>query len=324
MQHPLHIIRNDELDSPQVAEMAVYLRMDDRSSRYRKFNMARLLHIARGFFPVFAAFLLAVGVSGCANFDAVKKFATLSSDAANHAAVTGDYIGALDRRKQYQPPVFHAELDAQRMRREAQQVSLDVLQQTMVGYMQALLGLTTGEIRTYDKWAINLGITLNKATLLTGDEKEAVASLSILLVRGVTVVYRQNEIKKLIRDGNQPLQDIIKATRKIVTRGIYADLQVESTLVSRYYDNFMLAPDNPPEPVAMALAREAKAEALARVDSRIKGAQAYDIVLEKLAQAHQYLHEHRDRIGNNELNEQFDPYIDELRYAYRNFVEITR
>lgn len=286
--------------------------------------MARPLYIGRGFFSIFAAFLLAVGVSGCANFDAVKKFATLSSNAANHAAVTRDYIAALDRRKQYQPPEFHAELDAQRMRREAQQASLDVLQQTMVGYMQGLGGLTTGEIRTYDKSLKDLGASLNKATLLTSDEKEAVAALSTLLARGVTAVYRQNEIKKLIRDGNQPLQDIVKATRKIVAKGIYADLQVESTLVSRYYDNFMLAPDNPPEPVAMALAREAKAEALGRVDSRIKGAQAYDVVLEKVAQGHQYLHEHKDRIGNDELNDQFSPYIDELRYAYRNLLEITR
>jgi hypothetical protein len=298
----------------------------DRRSfiQVQEINMARPLHIGRGFLPVFAAFLLAVCVSGCANLDAVKKFAALSSNAANHAALTRDYIAALDRRKQYQPPVFHAELDAQKVRREAQQASLDVLQQTMVGYMQALGGLTTGEIRTYDKSLKNLGTSLNKATLLTSDEKEAVAALSTLLARGVTTVYRQNEIKKLIRDGNRPLQDIIKATRNIVGRGIYADLQVESALVSRYYDNFMLAPYNPPEPVAMALAREAKAEALGRVDSRIKGAQAYDAVLEKLAQGHQYLHEHRDRIGNNELNQQFSPYIDELRYAYRTLLEITR
>ena len=78
--------------------------MDDRSSRYRKFNMARPLYIGRGFFSIFAAFLLAVGVSGCANFDAVKKFATLSSNAANHAAVTRDYIAALDRRNARHPP----------------------------------------------------------------------------------------------------------------------------------------------------------------------------------------------------------------------------
>ena len=63
-----------------------------------------------------------------------------------------------------------------------------------------------------------------------------------------------HEMKKLIRDGNQPLQDIIDATRKILKSGIVPDLQVESALVKRYYDNFMLAPDNPKEPVAMALA----------------------------------------------------------------------
>ncbi len=95
--------------------------------------MPRPVHIGRVFFRVFAISLVAVAVSGCANFDAVKKFATLSSNAANHAALTRDYIAALDRRKQYQPPVFHAELEAQKTRREAQQASLDVLQQMMVG-----------------------------------------------------------------------------------------------------------------------------------------------------------------------------------------------
>jgi hypothetical protein len=286
--------------------------------------MPRPVHIGRVFFRVFAISLVAVAVSGCANFDAVKKFATLSSNAANHAALTRDYIAALDRRKQYQPSVFHAELEAQKTRREAQQASLDVLQQTVVGYMRGLGELTTGEIRTFDKSLKDLGGSLNKATLLTSDEKEAIGALSTLLARRATAIYRQNEIKKLIRDGNQPLQEIIKATRKIVTRGIYADLQVESTVVARYYDNFMLAPGNPMEPVAMALAREAKIEALGRVDSRIKDAQAYDAVLEKIAHGQQYLHEHVNMVGDEALNEQFSPYMEELRYAYRNLLEIAR
>ena len=90
-----------------------------------------------------------------------------------------------------------------------------------------------------------------------------------------------NEIQSVGDESS--VQDIIKATRKIVSKGIGADLQVESKLVTRYYDNFMLAPDNPPEPVAMALAREARADALGRVDARLRSVQAYDDVLEKIA-----------------------------------------
>jgi hypothetical protein len=86
----------------------------------------------------------------------------------------------------------------------------------------------------------------------------------------------------------------------------------------------MLAPDNPAEPVAMALAREAKAEALGRVDTRLRSVQAYDLVLEKIARGHQYLYEHREIIGNNELNEQFRPDIEELRYAYQNLLDFAR
>jgi hypothetical protein len=276
------------------------------------------------FFPAAAIFLLAMGVSGCANFTDVKTFATLSFKATEHEALSRDYVAALDRRKQYQPPEYHAELEAQKTRREAQQASLDVLQQTIADYMQGLAGLTTGEFRTYDKSLKDLSASLNKATLLTSGEKEAVGALSTLLARAVTAAYRQNEIKKLIRDGNEPLQDIIKATRKIVTKGIGPDLQVESTLVTRYYNNFMLAPDNPPEPVAMALAREARADALGRVDARLRSVQAYDDVLEKIAHGHRFLHEHTGIIGNDELSKQFSPYIDELRYAYRHLLEVAR
>jgi hypothetical protein len=100
--------------------------------------MAYPLHIGRGFFPAFAILLLAVAISGYANLTEMKAFAMLSSSAAKHEAVTRDYIAALDRRKQYQPLKYHAELEAQKARREAQQASLDVLQQSITDYMQGL------------------------------------------------------------------------------------------------------------------------------------------------------------------------------------------
>jgi hypothetical protein len=268
-------------------------------------------------------FLVTV-VSGCANFKEIKTFASLSSSAATHDALTRDYIGTLDRRKQYQPQKFHSELEAQKMRREAQRAGLDVLQQTVADYMQGLGGLAAGEIRTYDKSLDDLSDRLNKVTLLSDDEKDAVGALSTLLARTVTAAYREHKIRKLIRDANQPLQEVIKATRKIVMKGMAADLQVESALVGRYYDNFILAPNNPQEPVAMALANEARVEALRRVDDRLRAAQRYDVILEKIAQGHQYLFDHRDSLGDEELERQFKPYVDALRAAYRDLLDVSR
>ena len=103
-----------------------------------------------------------------------------------------------------------------------------------------------------------------------------------------------------------------------------ADLQVESNLVERYYDSFMFAPDNPAEPVAMALAKEARVEALGRVDSRIRNVQSYDAVLEKISKGRQYLYDHRDMIGSDGFNWQLKSHSDELRTAYRNLLDISR
>lgn len=271
-----------------------------------------------------AAVLLTAGISGCASFKEVRTFASLSANAAGYEMLTSDYIRALDRRKQYQPQKFHGDLETMKIRREAQRASLDLLQQTVTDYMQGLGSLAAGDIRTFDRSLDNLSSSLNEATLLDRNEKEAIGALSTLLARTVTTLYRQHEMKRLIHDGNQPLQDVIAATRKIVKSGIVADLQTESALAGRYYDNFMLAPDNPVEPVAMALAKEARAEALDRVDNRIRGAQRYDAVLEKIARGHQYLYDHRDRIGQDDFGRQFKPAIDELRTAYRNLLDVSR
>ena len=285
--------------------------------------MAHASHASGRFGLMLAAILLAVGLQGCASFREVSTFASLSSDAASHNAVVKDYIGAIDRRKQYEPQKFHSELEVQKTRREAQRASLDALQQSVTVYMQALDSLATGNIRTYDKSLQDLNDRLNKATLLDNAEKDSVSALSTLLARSVTAVYRQHEIKKLIKDGNQPLQGVITATRRIVTSGIIADLQAESALVERYYDNFMLAPGNPEEPVAMALAREAKVEALGRVETKKQRAQRYNVVLERIAQGHQYLYDHRDTIGNDELR-QFQPHVDGLASAYRDLLDVAQ
>jgi hypothetical protein len=269
-------------------------------------------------------FFLSIGASGCASFKEVTAFASLSGNAAGYQAFTRDYVGALERRKQYQPLKFHGELEALTMRREAQRISLDVLQQTVADYMQGLGSLASGEIRTFDRSLEDLSASLNEATLLDRNEKQAVGALSTLLARSVTALYRQHEMKKLIRDGNQPLQEVIKATRKIIKSGIIPDLRVESAIAGRYYDNFMLAPDNPVEPVAMALGKEARAEALGRIESRIQGAQRYEAVLEKIAAGHQYLYDNRDMLGNDELGRQFKRHIGELRAAYGNLLDVAR
>lgn len=282
-----------------------------------------VIGIYRSFWIAFGIFLLVSCVSGCTGFREVKAFAALSSEVASYDELTRDYVAALDRRKQYQPEKFHGELEAQKMRREAQRASLDLLQQTVTDYMQGLANLASGNTHTYDKSLKELSTNLSRATLLTSDEKEAVGALSTLLVRAVTAGYRLHELRKLVRDANQPLQHVIQAMRKIVEKGMIADLQVEAVLLGRYYDNFMYAPGNPMEPVAMALAREARTESLGRVNNRIRSAQSYIAVLDKIASGHQYLYEYREKIGSNALDEQFKPYVADLRMAFRGLLDVS-
>lgn len=279
--------------------------------------------ICRTMRSLFFLFLI-TAVSGCASFTEIRKFASLSENAASFEAVTRDYVEAPERRKQYQPPKFHPELESMKARREVQRAGLDVLQQTLADYMHGLGSLASGDVRTFDRSLADVSTSLNKASILDANEKQAVGALSTLLARSATALYRGHEMKKLIGKGNQPLQDVIHAMRKIVKNGIVADLQVETATIARYYDNIMLAPDNPPEPVAMALAREARAEALNRMDKRIQSAREYDNVLSGIAAGHQYLYDRRSAIGRAETGRQLKPYTGALRSAYKTLLDVSR
>lgn len=283
--------------------------------------MAHTGQTAKHLWLMLTVILLAAALPGCASFKEVSAFASLSAKGAGYDAVTQDYIGAIDRRKQYQPQKFQGELEAQKVRREAQRASLDILQRTMADYMQGLADLASGNIRSYDESLEDFSENLNKVSLLSDSEKDAVGALSTLLARSVTAVYRQHELRKLIQDGNQPFQDVVAAARRIVQNGIIPDLQAESALVERYYDNLMLAPGNPAEPVAMALARENKVEALGQVKSRIQRAKHYNVVLEKIAAGHQYLYDHPEMIGSDKFGREFLPYVKALQMAFRDMLD---
>src|SRR5688500_2794359 len=116
----------------------------DRGSRGDGFPRLVLAAIS-----LVVSFFLAAGLSGCASLKEIRSFASLSSSAAGCDAITRDYVGAPERRKQYQPEKFHGELEAQRVRREAQRDALDLLQEITADYMGALAGLASGDIHAY-------------------------------------------------------------------------------------------------------------------------------------------------------------------------------
>ena len=273
---------------------------------------------------VLATGLLTGGLYGCVNLKQIQDFAALSAESAGYEGLARDYVAAPDRRKQFEPPKFHAQLDALKAKREAQLADLQGLQSVITAYMSGLGDLASDETINFDKSTSDLAASLNQSKLLSDKDTQAATTISALLARAVTDGYRQRKLKTLITDSNQPLQDVIAATRKIVSQGFVNDLRTESALVSRYYANFMLAPDNPPEPVAMVLAQEAKVEALAQVDGRIRTAQDFDAVLVKIASGHQYLYENRNRIGTDELNRQVKPYVGRLKAAYKALVDTAQ
>jgi hypothetical protein len=47
-------------------------------------------------------------------------------------------------------------------------------------------------------------------------------------------------------------------------------------------------------------------------------------VLDRIAAGHQYLYDNRNEIGSDALDRQLRPYIDALRAAYRDLLDVSR
>jgi len=140
------------------------------------------------YFRHLVAIILLAALAGCASFSQVGAFASLSSTAASNNTVTKDYIGSIDRRKQYEPGKFHPELDIEKTRREAQRASLDALQNSVAAYMQALNGLASGNVRAYDEPLEELSERVNKASLLNDSEKDAIWAIYAAFPGGHDIV----------------------------------------------------------------------------------------------------------------------------------------
>jgi hypothetical protein len=262
--------------------------------------------------------LLAAGSSGCANLTAVSDFAALAAATADYRALTSDYVAALERRKQFEPEQFHAELERIQARRTAQLADLQELQQLLAAYMHTVGTLALNQPVNFDKPVASLARGLNRTGLLADTDTEAAAALAALLARVVTDSQRQQQLRQLLAAANPPLQQMLGAIRTIVHDGMAADLEVERELVQRFYSNLLLRPGHPDEPVAAVLAGWARATDLAAVEQRSARASRYLNAIDAIARGHQLLCDGRNRLTQREFQAQLSAYARAMLTAYQS------
>jgi hypothetical protein len=264
-------------------------------------------------------YALAALLSGCANLQAVQEFGQISSLSAGYTRLSDEYARSPLVNKTY---TLEAEtqqrtlLDAEYQQRLPQAARLQVYHKVVSSYMTTLAELAGDEIPTGADEVDGLVDAAVKANHLTEASAAPAKAIGKLLTDAVLNGYRHRELKKVIAEGNQPIQAVLASLVQSM-QAFDASVKIERANANRYYRTLHAqARENNREPVAAELAWARLNAANAQFDERDQAIPLYIASLQRIATAHQALYDGRDNIDNQQLLADLKRYTKQIRAAY--------
>lgn len=257
------------------------------------------------------AALLIFFVAGCANLVAIRNFADQSSDIAGYTKLVNYYVNEPREIAKYQPPTQKPD-GASQLLRKKQKEALIARHKIIQTYMDALGQLAADEAVVLDKEVAALGKALQDNQFVDKTEAAAFTALGKLVAKAATDAWRQNRLRDIIKNGNQPVQTLVLSVQKIVEKGYAGELETQAVAIEKYYGKIYAESRDPAGKQALM---EWKSVHLSTIDSRRKEAAIYAAALGKIASGHQELYNNMDRLDAKDVFVQMTAYARYLRDA---------
>jgi len=268
---------------------------------------------------LFTLCVLAALLGGCANLQAVREFGQISSLSAGYTRLSDDYARSPLINKSYTLEAEtqqRAVLDAEYQQRLPQAAQLQVYHKVVSTYMATLAELAGDDIPTGAEEVDGLVDAAAKANYLDAASVAPARAIGKLLTDATLNGYRHRELKKVIADGNAPIQALLASLVQSMQE-FDASLKIERARANRYYRSLHArARENNREPVAAEQAWASLNAANALFDERERAIPLYIESLKRIGIAHQALYDGRDDIDNHQLLADLKRYTKQIRSAY--------
>ena len=264
-----------------------------------------------------------VFLSACADLKSIRKFADTSADSAGYTSLSADYPKSIERQKRYQEEKYHAQLDKEFQKRKAQQPALLALHKGVEEYMSALGALASDELVSYDKSVDSLAGDVKKAKLIDDSKADAFASLTKLITKAATDMYRQRKLKQLIGDSNKDFQTVISAMTDIVGQDFVSSLDNEAAAIDKYYKEIVTIADKaPPQQAAVELLKEKWREKKDEVEVKKQACILYVKTLKTIGGGHQLLFENKDKLSSKQVLDSINSYGKDVSAIYKQIKDL--
>lgn len=280
--------------------------------------MKRLKLIALPF-----SFALLFSQLGCANLEAIREFASISSESAQYTHLVDDYAQSPSRQKSFQPAGMGERLDKMAAEREAQRPELLALHTLISEYMDSLGQLAADDLVVFDSEIDLLGKELADRKILSSRQGDAYAEIARLLTTMAADRWRKRQLKKLIEKSNADFQIVTGALKDIVRKDFRRSIENEEIAAAKYYDGKIAeAKATPPQQAGIAALEELRDKRVAGIHSKIEAVDAYTEILEKIAQGHQTLYDQRNALSRKDLIQEVKRDSKTLRKLYKKLREL--
>jgi len=263
--------------------------------------------------------VLVLALSGCANLQAVQEFGQISSLSAGYTRLSEDYARSPLVNQTYtleSETQQRSVLDAEYQQRLPQAAQLQLYHKAVANYMAALADLAADDVPTGAEEVDGLVHAAVKANHLSESAAAPAKAIGKLLTDAALNGYRHRELKKVIAEGNQPIQTVLASLVQSM-QAFDASMKIERANATRYYRSLHArARENNREPVAAEWAWASLRAANTQFDQREQAIPLYITSLQRIATAHQALYDGREHIDNQQLLADLKRYTKQIRAAY--------
>lgn len=251
--------------------------------------------------------VMAVLLTGCTSMEAVRDFSKLAEDStASFPAIAVDVQESCQRRAEYEP--IRPDCGTFEKSKQAMLNTHWIL----IDYMNALGTLAADGIVVYRQQLGEFAEAVEEAGAFEPAQVAAVNGLANTLATAATSGYQRRQVREVIDENNQNVQQVIGALKITVNKDYRRTLNLEREAIDSYYGD-AIEDSRRKEPLAVLIAEEVKEEKIARVEQKEAVIDDYLQVLDKISQGHQALFDHREDLSSRELVVAMVQYARQLR-----------
>lgn len=264
----------------------------------------------RSYATLWLGFFLVFLLQGCADLKAIQDFADLSADSAEYTTLVDAYVDSPNRQKRYQLESRHDRLEQMVQDRAGQKPALLLRHAAIEKYMAALGALASDNVVDNREEFSRLAAALQSQAGTSPKETEAFGKMAGILTKVASDRWRQRQLRDLIEQSNEPLQEILGTLTSIVAEGFGGDVETEQAAIRNYYTTLAMESTDPAGKAALQEWREFR---LAQTEDRGEATRHYADLLRTIAQEHQRLFDQRQDLTNPQVLKQAAQTVKDLK-----------